>query len=197
MSNIYVFDMGKVLIRPSNLKQFYKDAKPLCSYDEFRQLFYHSEESFLNYKGYMSDQEFFQFLHISTHSFLTANQLRESYIQSKGEAYSSTVQLIERLKQMREKVYLLSNLRVVDYEYMDSIVDLSIFDDLFLSYDLHMAKPDSEIFEEIIKKLGTNHFYFFDDSMDNIQSASSLGIQAFQVTGDTIEECFQKKLLKK
>ena len=71
------------------------------------------------------------------------------------------------------------------------------FDKVYLSYNMGCAKPDLEIYKKVIDDLKTNNFYFFDDSIDNVNSALSLGINAINVTGDNIEQLFPKQLLLK
>ena len=54
-----------------------------------------------------------------------------------------------------------------------------------------MSKPNEDIFKYVIDVLGTNEFYFFDDTLNNIISARNLGIDAHQTTGDNIEKCLR------
>ena len=95
--------------------------------------------------------------------------------------------LIKRLKSEDYEVDLLSNLRPIDYNWLSKNMNLSLFDKMFLSYQLGMSKPDKEIFKHIIDALGTTNIYFLDDSSKNIEAAQSLGIQGIQITGDKID----------
>lgn len=64
------------------------------------------------------------------------------------------------------------------------------FDNLYLSYQMHLMKPDDEIYIKMIKDLGvsSSSIYFFDDSQVNVDAAKKLGINAYCVTGDTINK---------
>ncbi len=174
----------------------YNQAKPECDYKTFKDLFYNSKEATAVYSGLINDNEFFQILANRSGSEKSADELKTIYLKNKGTIYLSTLNIIKYLKNNNDTVCLLSNLKEIDYHYLDSVLDLSLFDKLFLSYRMHLAKPDKKIYEAVIKELGTNDFYFFDDSPINIESAKRLGINAYNVTGDNITEPIKKILLK-
>ena len=62
------------------------------------------------------------------------------------------------------------------------------FDVLVWSYQLHMAKPDPEIYRYVLKELGTlpDETLFLDDKLVNIQAARALGIRAIHFS--TVEQ---------
>ena len=196
METIYVFDMGNVITRPAEFRGIYLEAQSECEYVEFKNEFYHSADSQLVYKGFMCDDLFFDLFIDKTKSKITVPEFRQLYLKYKGSIYGDTLNIITRLKDGNNMICLLSNLKLIDYEYLRNVIDIGLFDKLFLSYEMHCAKPDREIYEEVIQELGTNDFYFFDDSIENIIGASSLGIRAYNVTGDTIKDCFVRKLKK-
>lgn len=57
------------------------------------------------------------------------------------------------------------------------------FDQLFLSYQLGTMKPSPDIYQHVLSALQTppETVAFFDDSARNVQGASQVGIQAYQV----------------
>jgi len=59
---------------------------------------------------------------------------------------------------------------------------------LVWSYQLHMAKPDPEIYRYVLKELGTlpDETLFLDDKLVNIQAARALGIRAIHFS--TVEQ---------
>lgn len=190
VKNIYVFDMGKVITKPSRLDKMFLSSDMYCSFTDFRYYFYQSEESKAAYKGLISEDEFFEYIRKVTRSYLTADAIKRIYYQNKGGIYLDTIRLMRRLKDRGASVNLLSNLREGDYEYLKENVDLHLFDQMFLSYKLGMVKPDEEIYRHVIETLGTNNFHFFDDSERNIMVAKSLGIDAHQTSGETIVKSF-------
>ena len=197
MNNIYVFDMGHVILRPSDLKGMFEEMETNCDYQTFKKLFYNSEYSNLVYSGKINDELFFGLIKIETGSKKTVKELKDLYIKYKGNLYEETIDIINKLKENNNIVCLLSNLKVIDYMYLRSIMDMNVFDRVYLSYNMGCAKPDIKIYQKVIDDLGTNKFYFFDDSMKNVNSALSLGIDAVNVTGENIKNYFSKKLILK
>ncbi len=195
MSKIYVFDMGNVVTRPTNLKKMYEESESSCEYNIFKKLFYDSYESTAVYKGMISDYEFFNSLKEKTGSKKTSYELRQLYLENKSGVYEDTIGIIKYLKGMKNMICLLSNLKEVDYEYLRNVVDMSLFDIEFLSYEMGMAKPETEIYEQVINRLGTSDFYFFDDTLANVEEARRLGINAYQVNGNTIRDVAVKQKL--
>ena len=185
----YVFDMGNVITKPAKIKEVYEQADMKCSYEDFRKYFYHSKESDDVYKGLISDDEFFDYIRRVCGSVKSVSELKELYFSCKGGIYKETIDSIEELKKLGNNVYLLSNLKEIDYDYLNKNINLSLFDKLFLSYQLGMCKPYKDIYEYVIDDLGTNEFYFFDDSISNVNTAQGLGIDAYQTTGDNITKC--------
>ena len=60
------------------------------------------------------------------------------------------------------------------------------FDKIFLSQELHLQKPDSEIFKTAIRELGVSpaETIFLDDSAVNTAAAAACGLQTLTVTPD-------------
>ena len=96
---------------------------------------------------------------------------------------------IKALKQ-HANVYLLSNTNDLHWQYcLDHWFNANgnrcedFFDKVFLSQNMHLEKPYSEIFEQVIKVTGTDAI-FLDDNLDNVNAAKNCGIQAVQITPD-------------
>ena len=60
------------------------------------------------------------------------------------------------------------------------------FDRIFLSQELHLQKPDPEIFKTAIRELGASpaETIFIDDSPVNTAAAAACGLQTLTVTAD-------------
>jgi putative hydrolase of the HAD superfamily len=60
-----------------------------------------------------------------------------------------------------------------------------LFDWVFYSHEMGLAKPNQDIYQQLLLELGTtaNRVLFFDDLKANVDGAASLGIQAIQVVG--------------
>lgn len=61
-----------------------------------------------------------------------------------------------------------------------------IFEKVFLSYRMHQAKPDKEIYETMLREgeMTAGETLFIDDSRANIEAASQLGIQTILSPND-------------
>lgn len=188
MSNIYVFDMGNVVLKPSNLRMMYDECEIKCDYKTFKTLFYESKEAYDVYSGLIDDNTFFEIIKDKCKINKSIYELKELYLRYKGNIYEDTLNFIYKLKNSKNKICLLSNIKEIDYAYLRSVIDINLFDKTFLSYLIGYAKPDKEIFEYVIKELGTNDFNFFDDSIENVNSAKRLGINAYQTTGENIKK---------
>ena len=60
----------------------------------------------------------------------------------------------------------------------------SLFDQIFLSYEIHMRKPDHEIFKHVIKYYNVcpSRIFFSDDLENNVFAAQENGIKAYVYT---------------
>ena len=103
---------------------------------------------------------------------------------------------IKALKQ-RANVYLLSNTNDLHWQYcLDHWFNANgnrcedFFDKVFLSQEMHLEKPHTEIFEQVIKTIDAgcdaeaSDTVFLDDNLENVNAAKSCGIQAVQITPD-------------
>lgn len=105
---------------------------------------------------------------------------------------------LEALRRLRQKngvasVSLLSNTNTLHWECCcknwfcangNKLEDF--FDKIFLSQELHLQKPDPEIFNTAIRELGVSpaETIFLDDSAANTAAAAACGLQTLTVTPD-------------
>lgn len=98
-----------------------------------------------------------------------------------------------KLRREGKKTYMLSN---TNDEHMRHIINKCFagdrsklecyFDGLFLSNEMHLAKPSQEIFIEMINRTGINpsEAIFIDDLQQNLDAAASLGFDTLLSAGD-------------
>ena len=80
---------------------------------------------------------------------------------------------------------LLSNTNPAHYHRLRERYDFfDYFDQLFLSYEMGVMKPDDAIFQQVLSGLDVapEKVAFFDDGIKNVEAAQRLGMQAYQVT---------------
>ena len=83
------------------------------------------------------------------------------------------------------------------YLFEHKSVEISQFDELFLSHEIGERKPDAAGFELICKQLNCqpSQIAFFDDTQENIDGAKKFGIRASLTKGETEVASALKSLL--
>ncbi|MFX1502344.1 MAG: HAD family hydrolase [Promethearchaeota archaeon] len=192
-----VFDLGGVVV-DLDFSNFYnkiitqsplnKPQTPIML-EFFRQ-------SDIYHQGNMSNDEFYQL----------ACDLLQVCMLSQSEFFSAfnsiisgfNPEVVEIIKKIREKnrykLLALSNVNASHWEYVlnKKWEFIFYFDEVILSHEIHLIKPDPKIFTYTIKKAGCkpNQMVFIDDGINNIRSATDLGIIGIKYTNenDLIEE---------
>ncbi len=84
------------------------------------------------------------------------------------------------------KLILLSNTNELHIDWIKENVSFyesfkSCFDSFYLSHEIHLRKPNSDIFEFVLKEdnINPNQTIFIDDTLENTKSASKLGIHTW------------------
>ena len=110
---------------------------------------------------------------------------------------------LELILHLRGKymVYLLSNTNSIHWDYVcknafnyRGFRVNDYFEETFLSYEMHLAKPDKAIFEKVLQdaNLLPEETLFIDDSEANCKAAEEVGIHAHQYhIGDDLKEIFE------
>ena len=110
---------------------------------------------------------------------------------------------LELILELRGKymVYLLSNTNSIHWDYVCKnafnyrgfrVEDY--FEETFLSYEMHLAKPDKAIFEKVLHdaNLLAEETLFIDDSEANCKAAQEVGIHAHHYhVGDDLSKIFE------
>ena len=110
---------------------------------------------------------------------------------------------LELILDLRGKymVYLLSNTNSIHWDYVCKnafnyrgfrVEDY--FEETFLSFEMHLAKPDKAIFEKMLEdaNLLAEETLFIDDSEANCKAAAEVGIRAHHYhIGDNLKEIFE------
>ena len=98
-------------------------------------------------------------------------------------------------------VYLLSNTNSIHWDYVcknafnyRGFRVNDYFEETFLSYEMHLAKPDKAIFEKVLEEanLLPEETLFIDDSEANCKAAEEVGIHAHHYhIGDDLSKLFE------
>lgn len=107
----------------------------------------------------------------------------ERYHETVGGCIQPTVDILRELKDLGYTLYGLSNWSAekfsqvrLDYPFFEW------FDGIVLSGEVGMIKPNRDIYELLLKRVGrpAGECLFIDDHMPNIQTAQVLGFQTIQ-----------------
>lgn len=97
---------------------------------------------------------------------------------------------LDLLLRLREKymVYLLSNTNAIHWEWIKKhcfsykgFEATDFFDKLYLSFEMHLTKPDERIFRTVLTDadLKPEETFLIDDASDNCRTAQALGIRTY------------------
>lgn len=185
-----IFDLGDVLVKldeAATMRAFealgWPKKEHIREYAEGQRLFQAMGV------GQMSNKQFFDAFRATTHSNVTDRQITDAtnamllYIPEEKK---------RKLLQLREKghrVFLLSNTIDLHWQYcknnlfpMDQYGVDDYFEKTFLSQEMHMKKPDDEIFQQVVKDaaMDPGATLFIDDLEVNCEVAERNGIHTFQ-----------------
>lgn len=110
------------------------------------------------------------------------------------EAWNACIGVIPRwrldlIKELRRKGYhthLLSNTNDLHWEEIkrrffmeEGYTCQDLFDHVFVSHEVHLAKPDSEIYHHAVREIGrpAEQCLFIDDTLLNVEAANREGLQ--------------------
>lgn len=104
------------------------------------------------------------------------------------------VERVERIEALKEsgqyRLFLLSNTSAIHIRQVNQMLTAlnkpilqDLFERVFLSYEVQLAKPSPEIYRHVLQEAGivAEETAFFDDNAANIAAAAALGIQAVHV----------------
>lgn len=121
---------------------------------------------------------------------ITDQQLDYAWNSLLYDIPAERIEIIEKVKK-NYQIFLLSNSNEIHYDLYVRDLQLRFgyreFDELFhkayFSFDLHLLKPNPEIFEFIINQHGliSGETLFIDDNTENIEAAKKLGMKTHQL----------------
>ncbi len=103
----------------------------------------------------------------------------ENWKDSIGNHLEGTVTIMKELKQAGYRLYGLSNWSAETFPLMrDKFEFFNLLDDIVISGEVGMIKPEPEIFEHMLERIGlpASACLFIDDAPANVEQAQRMGI---------------------
>jgi epoxide hydrolase-like predicted phosphatase len=134
--------------------------------------------------GKKSVKELFKKILEQSNSDKTVEEVIEIYKRNYQKFSSIDEKMLKIVKKLRKryKVYAFSNTNTLHEEINKKRGLYEHFDDIFLSCDLGVIKPNKEVFHIVLGKVGlkANETLFIDDNEKNINVAKEVGMEAIQ-----------------
>lgn len=187
-----IFDMGGVLVGLDPTRCIHAFREVGCGNIAAYVEEHRTEDLFLDTElGRITTEEFCQ----EVRRICSANTSDERIVWAWNELLCPvSLEKLVRLRQLKERGYrlfLLSNTNTMHWEYCrdhfftaEGATADNYFERIFLSYEMHLAKPDTAIFEEALRQAGINatETLFIDDSEANCLAAERVGVAALHET---------------
>ena len=181
-----LFDCGAVLVE-LNFRQLVEEitgSKTVV--EDFIRLLWSADSPWLRYdSGELNTRQMREAIsaymppEFRTHAEIFADRWLEALPPMAGME-----QLVGELKGKGYPCYLLSNFSEGFRQMPERTPVLQKMDGMVISYEVHMLKPDPEIFRYTLETFGikAEETLFIDDNLHNVEAARELGIVSYQFT---------------
>ena len=189
----FVFDLGGVIIRFDG--NYFIEREGITDPDDRRILLeklFLSEEWPQMDRGDLNEEEFFTLLKkkLPERLFPVAEHLLFHWADP-IEIIPETQRFIKAAKKNGWKLWLLSNAPESIHKVLPKVSGLELFDGTIVSADIHMAKPNVDIFVYALRKfdIRPEESIFIDDRMVNVLGARKAGFHSWlyrETAGETV-----------
>ncbi len=194
-----IFDLGAVLINidykrteKAFVKLGFKDFEDMYSQFTADAVFEKLET------GKISNEDFYNALITLSPNKITKEQIKDAWNEIILDWRVESLDFLETIN-TKYSIFLLSNTNAIHYEHFNSSLKKetnrkeidSLFVKAYYSNEVHLRKPNAEIFEFVAKDANINirETLFIDDSINNIETAKSLGFKThLLLEGERIED---------
>ena len=182
-----IFDLGDVLIN-LDFSQFFNEVITPSPLDKpktpIMMEFFRQSDTY--HQGIITDDEFYQqacdLLRICS---LDKEAFFKAFNSIISDLNKEMVNLLKKIKKKNNFRFMcISNINSSHWNYLKKQKwDIwEIFDDFILSHEVHLTKPDPQIFKLAIEKAKCepNEILFIDDGLNNVRAANDLGIKTIR-----------------
>lgn len=203
MKTIFVFDLGGVLIK-LNVARCMRAFEALMGEQNMRAVLgmdangegvkavsIASKQLMVDFeKGLISTDKFLSEVQTYCRPGTTRQEIIDAWMTMLDELPAERLQVVDDLRAKGHRVYLLSNGNELHFDFINRTYGLdSHFDSLFLSQEMHLSKPEPQIFEAVqaainqksTSKNQQSHIIFIDDLQANrIAAEQTVHWQTFE-----------------
>ncbi len=117
----------------------------------------------------------------------TEDELIEAWNHCLVSIPRERLETVRRWREKGHRTYMLSNTNDLHWRYIaancfggEGLTLEDCFDGVFLSHEMHLAKPDAEIYRSVLRTLDVRaeDCWFVDDAQVNVEAARKEGLQA-------------------
>lgn len=153
-------------------------------------------------QGLISSEEFIEF-YTDNFQKLSKNNIIDAWNFILKDFPKNRLEFLQKLKQENKyKLILLSNTNEIHINWVKEKVSFyeefkSCFDQFYLSHEINLRKPNEDIYQFVLKQnnLKAEECLFIDDTKDNTDTASKLGIHIWNIdeTKENVIDLFSIK----
>lgn len=184
-----IFDFGGVIINLTRNRciEAFENLGVINVRDQLVNNYQHKDLFMQIEMGLITPAEFRNRIRLLTRRSLTDEQIDEAWIAMLDDI---PIYKLELLLELRKQYYtiLLSNTNAIHWKWAEQTFFSykghqvsDFFDRIYLSYQLHMEKPNTDIFEYVIENanISPTETLFIDDAIPNCRTAETLGIRTY------------------
>jgi putative hydrolase of the HAD superfamily len=183
--NILLFDLGGVLIELAGVDRMLELCSDTLSVDELWARWIASESVRSFETGRAGADEFGAAMLAEFGLSIAATQFLEEFTTWPRRVFPGGYELLDRLS-ATYRLVCLSNTNALHWPRVCGELGLArYFEHAFASHLIGMLKPDVEIFQHVIERLGVapGRILFLDDNRLNVEAAQSVGMVARRAAG--------------
>jgi len=183
-----IFDFGGVIINLTRNRCIEAFAQlGVDVHEELGNVHFHKDMFMQLEIGEMSADDFRNGIRRLTSQVITDQQIDDAWIAMLADVPDHKLDLLLRLRN-EYNTMLLSNTNIIHWQWSEENVFTykhhhanDFFNRIYLSYELHMIKPDANIFEYVLQDSGINpsETLLIDDASVNCKTAEELGIKTY------------------
>lgn len=136
--------------------------------------------------GNMTSEEFLSLVMSYCDEGITRENVMEAWDACIGPLPKERLDMIKELRSKGYHTHLLSNTNDLHWEEIkrrylseEGYTCADLFDHVFVSHEMHLAKPDGEIYRQAVRQIGrpATQCLFIDDTQINVEAAKREGLQ--------------------